>query len=212
MKCLENNAENIKEAIKVLKAGGVIAHPADTCYGLAGDLMNEQALKKLQQIKGRDAKKPMSIMLPAHMKAALRRFVRLTVFAEKICEKLLPGPVTIVLPKGPEIPDYFFPEMPTIGIRIPYDAKTNYLLMAFKGPIITTSANLSDKPVCCNCEDVIGVFRNKAQKPDLLLDGDLHGVCLPSTVISLEGKKVRILREGPLNKVELSAVLGTDVE
>ncbi|MBU0705739.1 threonylcarbamoyl-AMP synthase [Patescibacteria group bacterium] len=212
MKCLENNAENIKEAIKVLKAGGVIAHPADTCYGLAADLMNESALKRLQQIKGRDAGKPMSIMLPAYLKPKISQYAVLNEFSEAVCEKLLPGPITIVLPKGPKIPDYFFPEMPTVGIRIPYDAKTNDLLMAFNGPLITTSANLSDQPVCCSCQDVISVFKNNEHYPDLLLDGEIHGACLPSTVITLENDRVRILRPGPMEKEQMEAILGLTAE
>lgn len=211
MKCLENNAENIKEAVKVLKAGGIIAHPADTCYGLAGDLMSESALKKLQQIKGRNTKNPMSIMLPPYMKAELVAFAVLNDFSEMICEKLLPGPVTIVLPKGPRIPDYFFPEIKTVGIRITYDNMTNNLLTKFHGPLITTSANLSGEPLCCNCQSVVAAFEQKKYQPDLFLKGELNSDCMPSTVISLEGDKVAILRRGPLEKEQLEAILGIDI-
>jgi len=207
MKCLKNNPENIEKVVQTLREGGIVAHPADTCYGLAGDLMKEEALKKLQLIKGRDAKKPMSIMLAAYMKPELQGFADLNEFAEMACEKLFPGPVTIVLPKGPRIPDYFFPELETVGVRIPYDFKTNDLLMKFKGPIITTSANLSDQPVCCTCEDVIRAFEESEHKPVFLLDGEIQGPCLPSTVISLENDEVRILREGPMQKEQLEGLL-----
>ena len=208
MECIENNADNVKKAVQVLKKGDVIAHPADTCFGLAADLMNERALKKLQQIKGREAKKPMSIMLPDYLKPRLSDYDRLDDFAKMVCEEILPGPVTIVLPKGPKIPACFFPEMDSVGIRIPCDPLTEDLLTRFRGPLITTSANLSGKPVCCRCSEVISAFKSRKHKPDLLLKGEIRGACLPSTVISLENDKVCILRPVPVKKEELETILG----
>ena len=203
--------DSIGEAVKILKAGGVVAHPADTCFGLAADLMNEKALGKLQRIKGRDAGKPMSIMLPPHLVPRLGDYAVLDDFAETVCARLFPGPVTIVLPKGLKIPDYFFPDLKTIGIRIPYGTENSDLLMKFRQPMITTSANLSDHPVCCSCEDVIRAFEGSKYQPDLLLEGEIQGICMPSTVISPEGGKVTILREGPLKKEQIGAILGLDV-
>lgn len=211
VKCIENKRDNINEAVQVLKDGGVIAHPADTCYGLAGDLMNEDALKKLQQIKGRNYNNPMSIMLPAYLKPKLSQYAVLNEFAETVCEKLLPGPVTIVLPKGPQIPDYYFPEISTVGVRIPYDSKLNDLLIKFRGPLITTSANLSDQPTCCSYQEVLDTFEGKEYQPDLFLAGEIQGFCMPSTVISLEDDKVKILRLGPLEKEQLEAILGISI-
>src|SRR3989338_11663634 len=104
MKRLPINAESLKQAVQILRQGGIIAHPADTCFGLAGDLMNPEALKKLQAMKGRSGAKPMSIMLPAPLKDHLEDYAILDDFTRIICEKLLPGPVTILLPKGPTIP------------------------------------------------------------------------------------------------------------
>ena len=210
MRCLANNVDNVGEAVRVLKEGGVIAHPADTCFGLAADLLNKKALEKLQRIKGRDAGKPMSIMLPPHLKPMLGQYAQLNEFAEMVCEELLPGPVTIILPKGPKIPDYFFPPVPTIGIRVPYDELTTDILMRFRGPLITTSANLSDQPVCCSCADVKKIFKGSKHQPDLLLEGNLQGLCLPSTVISLKNDKITILRKGPLGKEQIEAILSIE--
>jgi L-threonylcarbamoyladenylate synthase len=212
MKCIENSKENIGTAVRALKEGGVIAHPADTCYGLAGDLMNKNALERLQQIKGRDSDKPMSAMFPAYMKSELEDYVLLDHFSEMVCDKLLPGPVTIVLPKGPKIPDYFFPEIETVGVRIPYDTLTNDLLTRFHGPLITTSANLSDRPVCCSCEDVRNSFEGKKNQPDLLLEGGMiKNMCMPSTVIRVKEDSVEILRDGPIKKEQMEAILGISI-
>ena len=211
MKCLEGNSENLRKAVSVLKDGGIIAHPADTCFGLAADLMNPKALKKLQDIKGRDRDKPMSIMLPSYMKPKLNEFVQCSEFADLICDKLFPGPVTLVLPKGPAIPDYFFPELDTVGIRIPYDQMTDRLLLGFHGPIITTSANLSDEPACGTCEEVLTSFEDKENQPDLILGGALQGSCLPSTVLKIDDNELQILRHGPLSKSYLEALLGVKI-
>ena len=211
MKCFDNHPENIHKAVTVLKNGGIVAHPADTCFGLAADLTNPEALQALQAIKGRDGSKPMSIMFPAYLQAELGDYVLLDDFSEMVCNKLLPGPVTIVLPKGRLIPDYFFPQVHTVGIRIPYDLSVEDILTFFHGPLITTSANLSGKPVCCSCDDVRNTFKNQALKPDLLLRGRVHGLCLPSTVIRLGDEMVHVLREGPLKKDELKSILGVPV-
>ncbi|MBN2087682.1 threonylcarbamoyl-AMP synthase [Candidatus Peregrinibacteria bacterium] len=211
MKCAQHNKENIKEAARILKSGGVIAHPADTCYGLAADFLNPESLKKIKAIKGREADKPMSIMFPIAMRDDLIKYAEISDFAYYVCEKLLPGPVTILLPKGPEVPDYYFPDSPYIGLRIPYDMQTQDLLSAFKGPLITTSANESGKPPCARCEEIIEVFQNKENKPDFAFDGEVSNACLPSTVILVEDKNIKILREGPMTKNQLEKILGIKI-
>lgn len=211
MKTFNPDAGNMREVITLLKAGGIIAHPADTCFGLACDMMNEGALKKLQQLKGRDAHKPMSIMLPAYLKPELSKYAELSDFAEMVCDALLPGPVTIVLPKGPKIPKYYFPELDTVGIRVPYHLFTEDLLTQFHGPLITTSANLSSEPVCCNHQEVTEAFAKSELKPDFLIAGEIQHDCMPSTVIKVDKKRITILREGPLKKEELEAILGITI-
>ncbi|MBN1258389.1 threonylcarbamoyl-AMP synthase [Candidatus Peregrinibacteria bacterium] len=212
MKIIPYNKKTLAEAVKVLKKGGVIAHPADTCYGLAGDLGNVKALKCLQTIKGRDRLKPMSVMFPSFMKLKLKDYVKLDDFSSFVIEQLLPGPVTLVLPKNGKIPFYFFPDNPTIGIRIPYDEMTQNILLAFGGPLITTSANLSSEPACCACTDVKRVFKGAPCWPDVIFEGAVKNHCMPSTVISVENKKVKILREGPMTKKQVEEILGVKVK
>jgi len=211
MRRLENNEEGIAKAVEVLKEGGVITHPADTCYGLAADLMNEKAVKKLQAIKGRDAGKPMSIMLPAFLKPQLADYGICDSDSGAVCDKLFPGPVTIVLPKGPKIPDYFFPELDTVGIRMPYDVLTEELLRKFKGPLVTTSANLSSQSVCCKSEEVAGIFEGRDETPELMLEGEISGKCMPSAVLKMEKDGLRLLRQGPRSVKELEAMLGMEI-
>jgi len=201
----------LTEAIALLKYGAVIAHPADTCFGLTGDLMNPDVLKKIQKIKGRDAKKPMSIFIPNPtrrrsfetspspvIQKALKNYVKLSDFAKEICNKLLPGPVTIILPKGPRIPDWYFPETQWIGIRMVDDENVNALLNAFGGPLITTSANLTGEATCYTTEEVEKAFKNSDIKPDGILVGEITDPKPPSTVIKIDGDRIEVLREGPV--------------
>ena len=201
------NKETLKDAIEILKNGGVIAHPADTCYGLASDLLNQKALKKLQEIKGRDSDKPMSIMLSSIKKEEVCDYAVLDEFSAMVIEKLFPGPVTVLLPKGPKIPKWFFPNSKLIGIRIPYDHIIEDLLIRFNGPLITTSANFSEEPPCCNSKGVVDIFKNKEFKPDFIFDNGTIQDCLPSTIILVENEKIKIVREGPMSKSEIESIL-----
>ena len=202
---------DLQAAAQVLKDGGVLAHPADTCYGLAADLSDPSALKKLQQIKERAETKVMSIMLPVFMKANLEDYVELSEFASFVCERLLPGPVTIVLPKGPQIPDHYFPEYDTIGIRIPYDPACGDLLTKFGRPIITTSANLSNGQPCYTSDEVIAVFKDLEHRPTAVMLGKIANRPLPSTVLEVKGETISILRQGPLSKEQIGVILGLNL-
>jgi L-threonylcarbamoyladenylate synthase len=211
MDCLPFNKEGLKKAVAVLKKGGVISHPTDTCYGLAGDLMNPDALRKIQDIKGRKENKPMSMMIPAFMKDDIKKYAKLDEFSTFVCENLLPGPVTIVLPKGELIPKHFFPETPFVGIRMPYDIITEDILTAFGGPLITTSANISGSSPCATCKDCMETFKGKKNQPDILFKGAIKNACMPSTVIKIEDGKVRLLREGPMTKKQIEGILGMKI-
>ena len=110
MKIVPFNPDTLQEAVTILKNGGVIAHPTDTCYGLAADMMNPHAVKKVQAIKGRDFNKPMSIMLSVPEQLKIDKYVILDEFSKFVVYKLFPSAVTLLLPKGPAIPDFYFPD------------------------------------------------------------------------------------------------------
>jgi len=211
MKVLPYNSDTLKEAVSILKKGGVVAHPADTCFGLAADLMNPIAFKKVQDIKGRDAQKPMSIMISVTQQLKISRYAVLDDFSTYIIETLFPGAVTVILPKGPEIPDYYFPENPNIGIRVPMHNMTQDMLTAFKGPLITTSANPSGKKICLSHQEVIKVFKNNEFQPDLVIEGKTN-LREASTVIKPEKDHVKIIRKGPVTASQLGAILGISVK
>ncbi len=202
----------LQEVITILKEGGVVAHAADTCFGLLGDAMSPVALSTIQAIKGRDGQKPMSIMLPMTAMSELSSYAELSDFAKDVANKLLPGPVTLLLPKGPAIPQHYFPETNLIGIRVPEDEQTQIILRGFDGPLITTSANTSGQPICFDHEEVQRSFKNAAVKPDLLLEGTCNKHAEASTVLMVGEDHLKIVRPGPITKDYLENVFGLPVK
>jgi len=211
IKVVPFNPDTLKEAVSILKKGGVIAHPADTCFGLAADAYNPKAFHKVQDIKGRDFKKPMSIMIPVVQLLKIKKYAILDDFSSYVVSKLFPGAVTLILPKGPEIPDYYFPETPNVGLRVPMHNLTQDLLSAFKGPLITTSANPSGKGLCFSHEEVIKAFKKSKYKPDMVFQGKTTNHNLASTVIEVKNDHVKIIRKGPVTASQLEAILGVPV-
>ncbi len=212
MKIVPFNPDTLQEAVTILKNGGVIAHPTDTCYGLAADMMNPHAVKKVQAIKGRDFSKPMSIMLSVPEQLKIDKYVILDEFSKFVVYKLFPSAVTLLLPKGPAIPDFYFPESSLIGIRVPMHDSTQDLLRAFGGPLITTSANSSGEPLCFSCKDIMESFKGQKEQPDLVFEGKITRNNMASTVIQADGDRIRVVRKGPITASQLESILGIEVK
>ncbi|KAH8373019.1 hypothetical protein KR009_010273 [Drosophila setifemur] len=139
-------AAALQLARQCLLSGQVIALPTDTVYGLACDANNEQAIQRLFEIKGRDEHKPVAICV--HNIAALRRFGQAAHLSDELLTRLLPGPLTIVIERTPELSNRFLnPSTSKIGIRIP-DFKFIRDLCAVRQdqPLALTSANRSGAP------------------------------------------------------------------
>jgi L-threonylcarbamoyladenylate synthase len=212
MKIVPFNPATLKEAVLLLKNGGVVAHPADTCFGLACDLMNKKAVEKIQAIKGRDFTKPMSVMISVAELLKIDKYAKMDEFSSLVARKLFPGAVTLLLPKGPMIPDYFFPRENLVGLRMPMHELTQDLLMAFNGPLITTSANPSGKDICFTHEEVVEYFKKSEHTPDLVFKGKIDKRNLASTVIEVKKDSVKIIRKGPMTAEQLKSILGVSVE
>jgi len=212
MKILPFNPENLKEAISILKQGGVVAHPIDTCFGLAGDLMNPDTFRKIQAIKGRNLLKPMSVMISVPEQLRIKKYVTLDAFSSFVTFKLFPGAITILLPKGPSIPAHYFPDTPMIGLRVPLHDGTQDLLRAFGGPLITTSANPSGGGLCFKHQQVVEAFKKQPIQPDIVFEGDVINNNKASTIIAIEKDHIRIVRPGPITASQLKAILGVPVK
>ncbi len=178
-----NQENSIKEVVKVLKRGGIIAYPTDTLFGIGCDATNDGAVKKLIELKKRD-KKPMSIACSS-MKM-VEEYAEINKKEREIIKNFLPGPFTILFDKKESISDIVTAGSEKVGVRIPDYPIILEIISKLNKPIISTSANLAGEP------DVEDLNQLKIE-----VDYTVEGECKykrGSTVFDVRDKK--ILREG----------------
>ena len=181
---------DLQPAVDALRTGGVIIYPTDTIYGLGCDITNQQAVQRVQQIKGRDANKPMSFVC-----ADLRdisRYARVSEYARGLLERCLPGAYTFVLPATDSAPDILTTRQQTVGLRIPNHPIPLARVNALGAPILSTSANFSTQEVITEPRDL---EEHMGELVDVIVASGSLPV-QPSSVVSLVGDKTTILRVG----------------
>lgn len=196
MKLLKINQDNpeknkLKIAIDTLKEGKTIVYPTDTVYGIGANALDIEAIEKVYKIKKRPLDKPISICVSNTN--LIKKIAYTNKEIEKIIEKILPGPFTIILNKKENIPSLLTAGSEKIGIRIPDNKVCIELSKEF--PITTTSANLSGKDIP---EAVDGILKQLDDRVDLILDAGIckHGI--HSTVIDMTLNPPKIIREGAI--------------
>ncbi len=182
----------LAEAVKTLHAGGVVAHPTETCYGLAADIFNKGAVTKVYRLKGMSFDKPVSILVRDLDEA--QEYGEFSAAALKLALAHWPGPLTLVVPRRAILPKWFNPETDWIGIRVSPNKHVRKLLEAFGGPVTTTSANKTGAASPYEVAEML----EQGLVPDFVLDGGRLGGAAPSTLIKVDGDKLEVLREGPV--------------
>lgn len=187
----------IKEASKVLKNGGLVVFPTETCYGIGADATNQVAIDKLLEYKTKEKDKPFSIAV-SNLDMA-KKYAHLNKMALNAYNNYLPGPVTVVSKGNNKLANNVQSSQGTIGIRIP-DYKLITDIVDFYGlPMTATSANASYKKTPYNIDDI---FNNISQKQkdliDLVIDAGELKHNPPSTVIDTTLDNIYVLREGNL--------------
>ncbi|KAH8260990.1 hypothetical protein KR044_001587 [Drosophila immigrans] len=144
--CPVESVDALRLAEQCLQLGKVIALPTDTVYGLACDANNEEAIQRMYEIKGRDEHKPVAICV--NNIAALRRFGHASHLSDELLTRLLPGPLTIVIERSPQLSNRFLnPSTSKIGIRIPdFQFIRDLCATWHEQPLALTSANRSSAP------------------------------------------------------------------
>ena len=193
MKILKINAnkpekDKIKAAISVLKRGGTIVYPTDTVYGIGANILDVEAVQKVYQVKKRSPLKPISACVSKI--EDIHKIAYMDKNTEKMVEKILPGPFTVILKKKENVPSILTSGGEKIGVRIPDSKVCMELSSAF--PITTTSANISGEKIP---ESLNGILKQVGGGVDLILDA---GVCkhgIHSTVIDMTDSP-KIVRKG----------------
>ena len=203
MKTVVITDNDLSFAVGVFLRGGLVAVPTETVYGLAGCAVNVDAVKRIYEVKGRPAIKPLSLLVP-NLEVAATVCAVIPEDAKKLADAFWPGPLTIILPCAESVPDIVTAGGDTVGVRCPDHPKTLEFLRLAGLPAAAPSANISDMPSPKNAADVLSVFDGKI---DCVIDG---GECLlgvESTIIDLTSKPYRIIRQGALAREEIDKVV-----
>lgn len=197
--------ESIALAADILSNGGLVAVPTETVYGLACDARNGEAVARLYAAKGRPAFNP----LIAHVAtiAIAEREARFTPLARKAAEALWPGPLTLVLPTGPEgtVCDLARAGLSTVAIRMPAHPAALALLKAFGGPLVAPSANRSGHVSPTRAEHVMD---DLSEVIDLVIDGGPCLVGIESSIVSFLGDAPSLLRSGAYDVSTIEDAIG----
>jgi len=191
----------IAMAVDALSGGDIIGIPTDTVYGLAADPFHTGAADRLFRLKGRPRHVDLPVLV-ANEEQALSLCTAVPAEARRLMERYWPGPLTLVLPRRPDLDADLGEEDVTIGIRCPAHP-VPLAICAEVGPIATTSANRHGEPVITTAEGVAKAFGPEIA---LVLDG---GNCdqLPSSVVDCTGGAPKVLREGRISVAEILASL-----
>ena len=197
-------AAAVQRAAELLCAGEVVALPTETVYGLAANALDENAVAKIFQIKGRPSHNPIIVHVADNDLVAhcVKNFPPL---AEKFSRAFWPGPLTLVLPRGKQIPDAVTAGGETVGIRWPSHPLMQAVIRECGFPLAAPSANLSNQISPTNAAHVRAQLDGKIP---LIGDGGQSPVGIESTVLDLTSEPPRILRPGMIHAESLAAVGG----
>ncbi len=174
----------------------VIMHATDTCYGLAADIFDQEALNKLYKIKKMSAEKPISMMIRNLDDA--QKYAHFNEKALELAAKFWPGPLTLILPISKELPKHFNPYSDNVGIRCPDSKIAQGLIDYFGNPLTTTSANVSGRPEVYSVFDYLNQLGEYDVVPDLIIDSGEIAKNKPSTIVKVEGSECAFVRKGDL--------------
>ncbi len=192
-----SSPDALPTALKLLRAGELIAFPTDTVYGIGTLAFNADGAAKIYAAKERPPDKALPILL-ADSKDFEKVAINIPEIAIKLAKAFLPGALTLILPKHSDIPNAVS-SLDTVGLRIPDHDFTRALLRA-AGPMAVTSANISGENSPVSAKEVYAQLKGKLP---LILDGGTSSGGIPSTVVDCTGKDVKILREGTIKKNDI---------
>ena len=196
MKLYQENPEmqKIRQAVEILRNGGLVICPTDTVYGIVCDLFNRKAIDRLIKLKGLKPKE-MNLSFICYDLSDISNYVRrLDTPDFKLLKKSLPGPFTFILESNNNVPKILGVNKKTVGIRIPDNNIPRQIVKELGNPIMTTSIKDDDhvREYITDPEIIFDTFKNQV---DLVIDGGPSGI-VPSTVVDCTQDEFVIVREG----------------
>ena len=190
--------ESIRRAARTLIAGGIVAFPTETCYGLAVDPFNEQALGKLFQVKNRPVDKPV-LLLISNISLLDSLVTQVPDIYLPLIERFWPGPLTLIFHARPQLSLLVTGGTGTVGVRISPHPVAQALGNAFGGAITATSANLSSEPPVRSAAQIRHLFGDTV---DVVLDGGKTPASLCSTIVCESAGTLHLIRSGVISLAE----------
>jgi L-threonylcarbamoyladenylate synthase len=196
---LASSSDAIPHALEILKAGGLVAFPTDTVYGVGALAFDSKAIESIYAVKARPVEKAIPILIgdPEDLEKV---GIDIPDVARKLASRFWPGPLTILIPKRAGLPESIS-ATPTVGVRVPDHAVARDLLRA-AGPMAVTSANISGELSPVTAEEV---YEQLAGRIALIIDGGKTPGGVPSTLVDCTRPELKILRRGPISLKELRA-------
>jgi L-threonylcarbamoyladenylate synthase len=192
------------EAARALRAGGLVAFPTETVYGLGGDAFDARAVARIFEAKRRPAFDPLIVHL-AEASWLPSVAASLPLATEKLAARFWPGPLTLVLPRAESVPDIVTSGLPSVGVRVPDHPAALALITAAGTPVAAPSANpfgYVSPTTAAHVAELLG------DAVDLILDGGPCRVGVESTIVSLLEQPPALLRPGGVPREEIEELLG----
>ena len=198
---------DLDAAVRALRAGRLVVMPTETVYGLAADAFRPDACARIFALKGRPRLDPLIVHV-ADARQLSRVVKRLPPPLMPLAEAFWPGPLTLVVPRHPDVPDIVTSGLDTVAVRLPAHPLARRLLRAFGGPLAAPSANRFGRVSPTSPEHVRAEF---GRRTPLLLDGGpcRHG--LESTIVTWRDGKLTLLREGSVSREAIERTAGRTV-
>ena len=197
----------IDYAVDLLRRGRLVAFPTETVYGLGADASNPDAVRRIFLAKGRPADHPLIVHI-ADADSLNDWALTVPEAARQLAARFWPGPLALILNKKPEVPDVVTGGQNTVGLRMPDHPVALRLLQAFGGGIAAPSANRFCRISPTQADHV---QEELGDAVDLILDGGACQVGVESTIVDLSGNRPKLLRPGHITRLEIEAVLETEL-
>lgn len=203
---MEKNVDinKLKEAAKIMRSGGIVIFPTETVYGIGTNGLNEQAIEKLYNIKNRNNKNPINLLVSS-LEMIEKIATDISPIEYKIMQKFFPGSLTIILKKKSIVPDILTSGLDTVGVRIPNNEIAKLLVQFSNTPIAAPSANISGNVSNTNLDTMIHDFSDKV---DYIINGGNSNIGIESTIVKVIDNIPHILRPGFITPEQIKKITG----
>lgn len=199
----DDDLEKLKQAADIIKKGGIVIFPTETVYGIGVNALNDEAVRKLYEIKKRPKTKPISLLVSdMKMIESVTKDISKTEY--KIMEKFFPGPLTIILKKKECVSNLVTANKDTVGIRMPKGEIARKLVEYAGVPIATPSANITGNP---SAIDIKNLEEDLKENVDCIINGKCTATGTASTIVQVINNEVHILRQGTILSNEIEKII-----